>query len=408
MNFAARINHEKRLDRRELFTLALGLPSIRRSVRLGKRRIVVVMLDGFGLEYYDASAMPTLKRWAAEGLFARVQDQMPTVTNTNNASICCGVAASVHGITGNSYFNRETGQEDFMEDARLLLAPTLFQKAATRGFVSGLFTSKKKTASLLKAGTSFVAAAETPSPDLVKRYGQAPGIYSPEINYWLWDVVIDQLRRRKDLDILYVHTTDYPMHMHAESSVESRTHLATLDTKLAEAAHSAPDAAFYISADHGMNHKTRAWDLDKACANRDVPLRVAISAERDKYPKHHRGLGGVAWVYLRKPEDEQRVGSVIEKLEGVEQVLTRNEAAKKFDLMADRIGDLVVTGDRQTVFGVLDHESEPLASTYRSHGSRYEMGIPLIIRDTERKLDAHDYRRNVDLTAGLLAGGSGR
>jgi phosphonoacetate hydrolase len=111
---------------------------------------------------------------------------------------------------------------------------------------------------------------------------------------------------------------------------------------------------------------------------------------------------------LRKPEDEQRVGSVIEKLEGVEQVLTRNDAAKKFDLMADRIGDLVVTGDRQTVFGVLDHESEPLASTYRSHGSRYEMGIPLIIRDTERKLDAHDYRHNVDLTAGLLAGGSGR
>jgi phosphonoacetate hydrolase len=390
------------MNRRELLARALAVPSIRLSVRSRKRRVVVVMLDGFGLEYYDASAMPTLKRWAAEGVFARVKDQMPAVTNTNNASICCGVAASVHGITGNSYFNRETGQEDFMEDARLLLAPTLFQKAARQNCVSGLFTSKKKTASLLHAGTSLVVSAETPSPDLVRRYGPAPGIYSAEINYWLWDVVIDQLARRKDLDVLYVHTTDYPMHMHPESSAESRAHLAALDTKLAEAAHSAPDAAFYLSADHGMNHKTRAWDLGKACANRDAPLRLAISAERDKYPKHHLGLGGIAWVYLRQPGDAQRVGSVIEKLEGVERVLTRDEAAKSFDLMPERIGDLVVTGDRQTVFGALDHESEALAATYRSHGSRYEMGVPLVIRDAGRKLDPSDYRRNFDLTAGLF------
>jgi hypothetical protein len=32
------------------------------------------------------------------------------------------------------------------------------------------------------------------------------------------------------------------------------------------------------------------------------------------------------------------------------------------------------TGDRQTVFGALDHESETLATTYRSHGFRYEWG----------------------------------
>ncbi|HJY08628.1 MAG TPA: hypothetical protein VJ323_20080, partial [Bryobacteraceae bacterium] len=99
---------------------------------------------------------------------------------------------------------------------------------------------------------------------------------------------------------------------------------------------------------------------------------------------------------------EQRVGSVIEKLEGVERVLTRSEAAKAFDLMPERIGDLVVTGDRQTVFGTLDHESETLATTYRSHGSRYEMEVPLIIRDAARKLDPSDYRRNLDLTAGLF------
>jgi phosphonoacetate hydrolase len=390
------------MNRRELLALALPAARIGMSVPARKRRAVVVMLDGFGLEYYDASAMPTLKKWAAEGVFARVQGQMPAVPNTNNASICCGVPASVHGITGNSYLNRETGQEDFMEDAALLLAPTLFQKAARQNLVSGLFTAKKKTASLLKAGTSVVVSAETPSAELEKRYGTAPDIYSLEINYWLWDVVIDHLAQRRALDVLYVHTTDYPMHMHAETSTESLKHLANIDAKLAEAAHAAPDAAFYISADHGMNHKTRAWDLDKACANRESPIRLAVSAERDKYPKHHRGLGGIAWVYLRRPSDVSRVGGVIQKLDGVEQVLTREEAAEAFDLMPQRIGDLVITGDRDTVFGNLEQESEKLDAGYRSHGSRYELAVPLVIHDAARKLEAQEYRRNLDLTRGLL------
>jgi phosphonoacetate hydrolase len=390
------------LTRRELVSLAMAAPAIRAGARSRRRRVVVVMLDGLGLAYYDASPMPTLKRWAGEGTFARVQGQMPAVTNINNASICCGVAAAVHGITGNSYLNRETGREDFMEDARLLLAPTLFQRAADRQLKSGLFTSKKKTASLLNAGASLVIAAEAPAFDVVRRYGAPPSVYSAEINFWLWDTVIDQLRTHRDLDILYVHTTDYPMHMHAEGSEQSRAHLARLDSQLAEAAHVAPDAAFYLTADHGMNHKVRGWDLEKACAHRGAPVRLAISAERDKYPRHHLGLGGVAWVYLRQSSDEQRVAGVIEKLEGVERVLTREEAARAFDLLPERIGDLVVTGDAETVFGALEQESVTLDATYRSHGSRYEQAVPLIIRDENRKLRAGRYQQNRDLTLGLL------
>ena len=37
-------------------------------------------------------------------------------------------------------------------------------------------------------------------------------------------------------------------------------------------------------------------DLEKACARRGTPIRIAISVERDRYPKHHRGHGGVALV----------------------------------------------------------------------------------------------------------------
>ena len=165
---------------------------------------------------------------------------------------------------------------------------------------------------------------------------------------------IDVLKKRRDLGCLYVHTTDYPMHTWPPEGRESKEHLARLDQLFGEAAEAAPDAAFLLTADHGMNHKTHCWDLEKVCRERGAPIRIAISVDRDKYLKHHRGHGGVAWVYCNGALDMDRVAKTIGSLKGVESVMTRSEATKRFHLMASRIGDLIVLGDRDTVFGELD------------------------------------------------------
>jgi hypothetical protein len=67
--------------------------------------------------------------------------------------------------------------------------------------------------------------------------------------------------------------------------------------------------------------------------------------------KHHRGLGGVSWVYLNHPEDKRKVMDVLTKLTGVESVITWEDAVSKFNLYGARIGDLCVFGDKNTVFG---------------------------------------------------------
>ena len=51
----------------------------------------------------------TLRRWQKEGLYRHVKGVMPSVTNANNTSICCGAFPQVHGITGNSYLDTVTG-----------------------------------------------------------------------------------------------------------------------------------------------------------------------------------------------------------------------------------------------------------------------------------------------------------
>jgi phosphonoacetate hydrolase len=365
------------------------------------QRIVVVMVDGLGLDYYEQSPMPALKSWARAGVFAPVRAVLPTVTNSNNVSICCGSWPERHGVIGNSYLDETTGEEEYLENGDLVLAPTLFERAATYGVRSALLTSKKKTTTLLGRGAAILLAGEAPTPEWTARLGEAPPIYSREINEWLLRATIDVLRDQPDVGCLYVHTTDYAMHMWPPEATESKEHLARMDALLAEAARVAPDAAFLVSADHGMNFKTRCWDLEKACAARGTPVRMAISAERDKYLRHHRGFGGTAWVHLKAPADAAAVATTLRALPGVESVLTRAEAARMFHLMPERIGDLVVLGDRETVFGHLDAEMETLPAGYRTHGSLHEMDVPVIIHNAHGVPPASWFHNNLDLARWL-------
>ena len=151
-----------------------------------------------------------------------------------------------------------------------------------------------------------------------------------------------------------------------------------------------------------MHHKKRCWDLEKACLARGVTLRAAISAEQDKYVKHHRGFGSSAWVYLRSTKDGDKAAEVISGLEGIEQVLTRQEAAKRFRTMPSRIGQLVVLGDLETVFGSLDAESENLPAEYRSHGGLSEASVPMVIFNAGKAPDSDYFQYNLDLTRWLF------
>ena len=79
------------------------------------QRVLIAMLDGLGTDYVAQSEMPVFKGMMAKGFSKTVRAVMPTVTNVNNASICCGAWPEEHGITGNSFFDEATGQPEYME-----------------------------------------------------------------------------------------------------------------------------------------------------------------------------------------------------------------------------------------------------------------------------------------------------
>lgn len=366
-------------------------------------KTIIIMMDGFGIEYYRNAKMPTLNYFEKKGIYKEVASLMPSVTNLNNVAICTGAFPSINGITGNSYFDTASNKEEFMEDANLILVPTLFQKAQQKGIQSILFASKKKTIALLHKGAKDTVSPETATPFWVKRVGRpAPSIYSREVNYWLMDAALYSIKHDTGINLFYIHPTDYPMHTWSAESEEATTYLNKMDNYIKQIMEAEPNATILITADHTVTHKTACWDLNKACQNRNTPIKIGMSPERDKYFLHHKGFGGTAYVYLNNPSDLEQVRRTIKSLKGIDEVLTKKEACKRFHLMPERIGDLVVLGNKETVFGDLDTEWEALPDSYRSHGSVYDTAVPLFIYNSTKAPQASFYKYNFQITSWLF------
>lgn len=366
------------------------------------QRAVICLYDGFGYDYYERSRLPAMKSMAAAGMANRGRAVFPTLTNANTISVCCAAWPSEHGVTTNCYFDETSGTARFLENRSFILVPTIFQRFREAGVRSALLTCKAKTLKLVGEETVVAVAAEEPTPEAVSRYGAPPPMYSTEVNQWLWTIAIDLLKTRPDIGLVYIQTTDYPMHMWGPDETQSLDHMAMLDELLEEARVAAPDALFLITADHGMNFKTRCLDLRKICAGHGIGLRFAVSPVADRLVVHHRGFGGVSYVYLHSEREHAAVEKFLRGLVGVEDVLSRQEAAERFNLMPERIGDLVVLADRSTVFGDLDAAVEDLGPRYRNHGSLYEEEIPLILYGADGIVPSSEtFMMNFDLTRWL-------
>jgi phosphonoacetate hydrolase len=369
---------------------------------MSEQRIIIAMLDGLDMAYLERIPTPNFSRLMKDGFFKEVSGVFPSVTNVNNVSIACGAWPDEHGISANSYYDKASGKPQYMNAAELIKSPTVFAKASRKGVKSALLTCKKKTLELFHKDVEIGIAAEAPSDDDIARYGRPADIYSREINYWLWETAVAILEDRPDIGLLYVHITDYPMHAWGPDDPESREHMEELDRLLGRALAAAPDAAFLATADHGMNYKTRCWDLMRVLSQEGIAPRFVLSPERDYYVVHHRNFTGCSWIWLNQAEDEAAAREILGRLAGVEEILTRTEAAERFHLNPEHIGDLIVTGDRDTMFGEMESAHENLPPTYRAHGSLYEMRLPLFIWNLQNQRYRPDsIQYNLDLTKRL-------
>jgi phosphonoacetate hydrolase len=204
-------------------------------------------------------------------------------------------------------------------------------------------------------------------------------------------------------DLTYLSTTDYIQHKFAPGTAGANAFYAMMDRYLGRL--DALGATIVLTADHGMNAKTDAFGRPNIVYLQDLldgwygaaRTRVILPIT-DPYVVHHGALGSFATVYLDPALGRAEVRERLLGLPGIESVQDREEASVRFELPADRIGDLVVCGERLTVLGTgaARHDLSGLDVPLRSHGGLSEQQVPLLVNRRIDGLDAHRRWRNFD------------
>jgi len=165
-------------------------------------------------------------------------------------------------------------------------------------------------------------------------------------------------------------------------------------------------ATIALTADHGMNAKTDAGGRPQIIFLQDWFDRIlgtgsarVILPITDPYVAHHGSLGSFATCYLPHDADVAVICERLAGLPGIETVLSRDDAAARFELPPDRLGDIVITSQRLCVLGTTParHDLSGLDAPLRSHGGVSEQRIPLLFNRVLRDIDPARRLRNFDV-----------
>ncbi|WP_271202011.1 phosphonoacetate hydrolase [Methylopila turkensis] len=392
-----------------------------RSYRRPEKPVVVICLDGSEPGYIEeaiaAGLALNLDRLMREGASTTALSVIPSFTNPNNLSIITGRPPAVHGIAGNFFYDREAGVEVMMNDARFLRAPTILAEFQKAGLKVAMVTAKDKLRTLLGKGLDFTSGTAIAfSSEKADKANMAengienvldfvdrplPEVYSADLSEFVFAAGVKLLRSFRP-DVMYLSTTDYVQHKAAPGSEVANSFYAMFDVYVG--ALDAAGCTLVMTADHGMNDKHLAdGSPDVIYLQEILDEKLGAGATRvilpitDPYVAHHGALGSFATVYV----DADKIPAVIDiakAIEGVTVAITAAEACDRFELPADRIGDVVVLSDRHKVLGTsaANHDLSGLTEPLRSHGGLTEQTVPMI---SNRKIEVPAGRtlRNFDV-----------
>ncbi|TPL91551.1 phosphonoacetate hydrolase [Mesorhizobium sp. B2-3-12] len=383
---------------------------------------IAICLDGCEPAYLDeaikAGLMPALVRIKQKGTVRFAHSVIPSFTNPNNLSIATGRPPSVHGICGNYLYERETGKEVMMNDPRFLRAPTVFQAFYDAGAKVAVVTAKDKLRALLGKGLAFdegralcfsaeksdtTTVAEHGIDNASKHFGlPVPEVYSAELSEFVFAAGVQLLKEFRP-DIMYLTTTDYVQHKYAPGVPQANAFYEMFDKYLTEL--DALGAAIVVTADHGMKPKHKAdgspavvyvQDLLDEWLGKDA-ARVILPIT-DPYVVHHGALGSFATAYLPDGADQADIMARLAEVDGIMLVLDSPDACERFELPADRIGDIVLISTENKTIGTSEHRHDlaALNEPLRSHGGLTEQEVPFIINRVLPDLPNEPTLRNFD------------
>ena len=200
-----------------------------------------------------------------------------------------------------------------------------------------------------------------------------PDVYSAGLSEFVFAAGV-RLMERDRPEIMYLSTTDYIQHKHAPGTPVANDFYAMMDGYLAQL--DAMGCTIVLTADHGMNAKFGADGQPDVIYLQDLFDDWARQGQGARHPADHRSLrrasrrAGLVRRRLSATGTRRAGWRSSRRCPAIEPALTKEEAAKRFELPADRLGDLVVVSTKHKVLGTSAsrHDLSGLTEPLRSHG----------------------------------------
>jgi phosphonoacetate hydrolase len=405
-----------------------------RRYRLPSRPVAIVCLDGCDPAYLHAglraAELPAIARCVEAGFLGEAEAAMPSFTNPNNLSLVTGLPPAGHGVSGNFYLDRASGETVMVTGDAELRAPTILAAMAGAGIPTAVVTAKDKLCAALAKGLpigplGLAVSAERAEEARAESHGigglaalvgrPAPDQYSADLSLFVLDAGLALLRAGR-ARLLYLSLSDYVQHRHAPESAEARAFLREVDARLGALA--AAGCLVAATADHGMSDMALPDGRPNVVFLGDLlDARFGPGATRvicpitDPFVRHHGALGGFVRVHLRHAATPTVAELVdfISTLPGVGLALPGQDACALFAMPPEMEGDVTVIAARGVALGarVADHDLSQLAGErLRSHGGLAERRVPFLLSEPldPAWLAARGPLRNYDILDAALNG----
>ncbi len=315
--------------------------------------VVMISVDGLAAFYFDdpKAEMPTIHALAKEGAHASsMKPVAPTVTWPNHTTLMTGVTPIKHGVVGNNYLDRSTGQrvvligDPVYDKMQIVKAPTIYDIAKGAGMkTAAIRWPASRNAPTLDWGMPDVLTAaltrDHTTPSLLKE-AEAAGIpvfekgstASPrdEVCTKIFNLVVRE--HRPQLALLHLVDVDHTEHYDGPRSPGAYAAIKTADDHvkmvLDELKRDFPGrATLFVVSDHGFS-PTKQMVLP------NVVLRKAGLVSDDKKEAsavRTVSQGGALMVYVMDPSKQAEVVAKVRKalkgLKGISGVVGPDDLA---------------------------------------------------------------------------------
>ena len=343
----------------------------------------VVLINAVGLTSRLLQYAPRLKMLAERGSLSVLTEVLPAVTCTAQASLLTGQPPEVHGVVGNGWLFRETGEIRFWQQANTLLqAEPIYQTARKLAARHGREFRSAKLFWWFNQGAA-VDYSVTPKPwygaDGNKVFGitgtpdgltdrleaklgafpfrafWGPGAGLP-CTRWISQAAAEVLKNeRPHLSLVYLPHLDYDPQRFGPSGSDMPRLVAELDTAAAPLLDAAESvgARVWVVSEYGHCDVSRPIPVNRELRKAGF-LNVRPGPFGETFDTFNSRAFAVcdhqiAHVYVADRDDRPRVRDQLQGIAGVAKIYQGDERAE-IGLNHSRAGDLVVLSEPDAWF----------------------------------------------------------